>query len=318
MLGLNKGIIMNLRKRVLPPGWYPQSAEKIRQFLEQIPRNDDKTGAAAVLAPHAGWYYSGRVAARALAALKTAVDTVIVIGGHLSGGMPPLFAEEDGVMTPLGDLEIDREFRDMLWKELGGKPDRYYDNTVEVMLPMVKYYFPQSRVIWLRLGAEIQSYTVGTTISKIGAALKRQFALVGSTDLTHYGLNYDFAPQGMGWKALEWMKTENDAAFIQAVASSDGGETLRRANTDKSSCSAGAVLACMAYAKSLGASDAVLLSYSTSADAPEASFSGAAVNRTALGGGLREDAPSSEGVSPGEDEVPDSFVGYAAMAWYGS
>jgi AmmeMemoRadiSam system protein B len=309
---------MNLRKRVLPPGWYPQSAEKIRQFLDQIDQNDDKRGAIAALAPHAGWYYSGRIAARALSALKTGADTVIVIGGHLSGGTPPLFAEEDGVTTPLGDMEIDREFRDMLWKELGGKPDRYYDNTVEVMLPMVKYYFPQSQVIWLRLGAEIQSYSVGTTISKIGAALKRQFVLIGSTDLTHYGLNYDFAPRGTGRKALEWMKTENDAAFIQAVVSGDGGDTLRRANTDKSSCSAGAVLACMAFAQSRGASDAVLLSYSTSVDAPELSFSGAAVNRTALGGGLREDDPSPRDISPGEDEIPDSFVGYAAMAWYES
>jgi AmmeMemoRadiSam system protein B len=339
---------MNLRKRVLPPGWYPLSAEKVRQFLEQGSKEHSSQeqssqeqssqeqssqeqssqeqssqeqssrelhpkGAIAVIAPHAGWYYSGRIAARALETLKTGADTVIVIGGHLPAGTPPLFAEEEGVVTPMGDLEIDREFRDLLWKELGGKPDRYYDNTVEVMLPMVKFYFPQSRLIWLRLGAEIRSYKVGKTIAAIGASLKRQFVLIGSTDLTHYGINYDFAPCGTGRKALEWMKTVNDAAFMRAVMSGDGGETLRRAETDRSSCSAGAVLACMGYAHSLAASDAVLLSYGTSADTAEtsASFEGAVVSRAALGGGS-----SGEGVSSGEDDIPDSFVGYAAMAWY--
>jgi AmmeMemoRadiSam system protein B len=302
---------MNLRKRILPSGWYPQSAEKVRQFLEQIPRNQDKKGAVAVIAPHAGWYYSGRIAARSLETLKSNADTVIVIGGHLPAGTPPLFAEEDGAATPLGDLEIDKEFRDMLWKELGGKPDRYYDNTVEIMLPMVKFYFPRSRLIWLRLGAEIQSYNVGKIIAVIGSSLKRQFVVIGSTDLTHYGLNYDFAPHGTGRKALEWMKTVNDAAFIQAVMSGDGGETLRHSGINRSSCSAGAVLACMGYAQTLAAADATLLSYGTSADTPEIPFDGAVVSRAALGGGS-----SGEDVSSGEDDVPDSFVGYAAMAWY--
>jgi AmmeMemoRadiSam system protein B len=322
---------MNLRKRVLPPGWYPHSAEKVRQFLEQRSgfcsrersfkersSREQGSGAIAVIAPHAGWYYSGRIAAGALETLKPGADTVIVIGGHLPAGTPPLFAEEDGVVTPMGDLEIDREFRDLLWKELGGKPDRYYDNTVEVMLPMVKYYFPQSRLIWLRLGAEIQSYDVGRTIAAIGASLERQFVLIGSTDLTHYGSNYDFTPHGTGRKALEWMKNVNDAAFIRAVMSGDGGETLRRAGTDRSSCSAGAVLACMGYAQSLSASDAVLLSYGTSADTaePSASFEGAAVSRAALGGGSSGETVSAEQRSGGEDDIPDSFVGYAAMAWY--
>jgi AmmeMemoRadiSam system protein B len=245
--------------------------------------------------------------------LKPGAETVIVIGGHLPAGTPPLFAEEDGVTTPLGNLEIDREFRDLIWKELGGKPDRYYDNTVEVLLPMVKFYFPQSRLIWLRLGAEIQSYDVGKIIAAIGASLKRKFVVIGSTDLTHYGLNYDFAPRGTGRKALEWMKTVNDAAFIQTVISGDGGETLRRAGTDRSSCSAGAVLACMGYAQSQSASDAALLAYGTSADTEETpvSFEDAAVNRAVLGGGS-----SGEDVASGEDDIPDSFVGYAAMAWY--
>ncbi|MDR3130423.1 MAG: AmmeMemoRadiSam system protein B [Treponema sp.] len=286
---------MNLRKQLLPPGWYPQSAEKVREFLETLEQSSLEQSSLelhslelhskAVIAPHAGWHYSGRIAKRAFKALKPGADTVVVIGGHLPAGVPPLFAEEDGVVTPLGVLEIDREFRDLIWKEIGGKPDLYYDNTVEVLLPMVKFYFPKARLIWLRLGAEIQSYEAGRIIASIACSLKRRPVLIGSTDLTHYGLNYNFAPRGTGLQALEWVKNENDAAFIQAVLSGRAGAVLDRAAADKSSCSPGAVLACMGYAHALKASKAALLSYAAGAASQEA-------------------------------DIPDSFVGYAAMAFF--
>jgi AmmeMemoRadiSam system protein B len=294
---------MILRKRSLSAGWYPQRAEKIALFLESIPDLPGSGNAVAAIAPHAGWAYSGALAAGAVRSLKSGVDTVIVIGGHLPRGVPPLFAEEEGVATPLGDFEIDQEFRDLLWKELGGKADRYQDNTVEVQLPLVKYSFPKAHLIWLRLPGEIRSFEAGRVIARIGASLKRRFAVLGSTDLTHYGDAYDFSPQGSGPPALEWMKTVNDAAFIRTVCSGDGGEVLLRAERDRSACSVGAVLACMGCAQTLAAENAELLAYSTSAESG--------------GGGGFSGAPPGIAEAPGLPgaSVPDSFVGYAAMAF---
>jgi AmmeMemoRadiSam system protein B len=297
---------MNLRKRSLSPGWYPQTAEKIALFLENIPELPGPGDAVAAIAPHAGWTYSGALAARAVRSLKTGADTVIVIGGHLPRGVPPLFAEEEGVATPLGDFEIDREFRDLLWKELGGRADRYQDNTVEVQLPLVKYYFPQARLIWLRLPGEIRSFEAGRVIAGIGASLKRRFVALGSTDLTHYGDAYDFSPHGSGPSALEWMKTVNDAAFIRAVCSGDGGDVLLRAERDRSACSVGAVLACMGCAQTLAAENAELLAYATSAAT-------SADTSAEISGNGFSGAPPGAGDASGT--VADSFVGYAAMAF---
>jgi AmmeMemoRadiSam system protein B len=238
------------------------------------------------MGPHAGWLYSGSIAARAFASLRSDADTVVVAGGHLPAGMPPLLAGEDGVETPLGPLEIDGEFRDILRRKLGDIPDNYRDNTVEVQLPMVKYFFPHSRLVWLRLPAEIRSFESGRIIADVGETLRRNFVMFASTDLTHYGDNYGFSPQGRGSGALEWVRAVNDAAFIRAVAAGDPHEVLRRAEEDGSACSAGAVLACLAFAQSRNAAPARLLDYGTSADS----------------------------TGPG---VPDSFVGYAAMAWDG-
>jgi AmmeMemoRadiSam system protein B len=277
---------MRLRKRQLPPGWYPQEPGEIREFLGEYPEKAGEARAPAVLAPHAGWLYSGTIAARAISVLERDADTVAVIGGHLPAGFPPLFAEEDGVITPLGTLEIDREFSRILKKELGGAEDSYRDNTVEIQLPFAAYFLPRARLLWLRLPAEMASFDAGKRIAQAGAALNRKTVLIASTDLTHYGYNYGFMPQGVGEKALEWVKQVNDARFIQAVAEGAPRTVLDRAEGEKSACSAGAVLGALGFAEVRGLSRGTLLAYGTSAD-------------------------SGNGEAP-----PDSFVGYAAMAWY--
>jgi AmmeMemoRadiSam system protein B len=219
------------------------------------------------------------------------VDTVVVIGGHLPAGMRPLFAEEEGVETPLGDIPIDGEFRAMLRKELGGGPDRYQDNTVEVQVPLVRYFFPQAKLLWLRLPGEIASLEAGKEIARIGALLKRNTVVLGSTDLTHYGDNYGFIPRGRGRQALDWVKRVNDAAFIAAVLEGNPRRILERAEGDRSACSAGAVLGALGFAQAQGTKRAELLAYKTSLDGPEPDFSGP------------------------EDDI-GSFVGYGAFAWY--
>ena len=305
---------MNLRKPCLPPGWYPQNSSKISEFLnnfslseekkaELLPEYYKKHRILAAVAPHAGWYYSGTAAARAVAALAAfsgQCETVVVIGGHLPEAMPALFAMEDAVSTPRGEMEIDNELRTMLIANYGKisgfrtAEDRYHDNTVEVLLPMVKYFFPTSKLLWLRLPAAIVSFEAGKTLAKTAAAMGKKIAVLGSTDLTHYGSNYGFSPKGYGQKALDWVKNTNDRRFIDAVEAGDPQAALDRAEEEHSACSAGAVLGVMGFAEETtsvskqGSNSAgKLLVYSTSAD-------------IALDEG---------------DGIPDSFVGYGAFIW---
>ncbi|MDR0569372.1 MAG: AmmeMemoRadiSam system protein B [Spirochaetaceae bacterium] len=283
---------MTLRKRRLPEGWYPLRAAEIQDFLTEF--SGPRSGRAfAATAPHAGWRYSGKIAAAAASALDPSAETVVLIGGHLPEGAAPLFFEEDGAETPLGPLEIDRVFRDALRKELAQdlsapKPekDRYQDNTIEVLLPIIAYFFPKSRIVPFRLPVSQASFEAGKAVSRIGTALRRKTVVLGSTDLTHYGEVYGFTPHGLGRKALEWMKTVNDQAFIQAVLSGAPAAVLARAEQDRSACSAGAVLGALGFAQAVGADKSELLAYGTSADACN------------------------------QREPPDTFVGYAAMAWH--
>jgi AmmeMemoRadiSam system protein B len=230
------------------------------------------------------------MAARALLSLKKDVDTVVVIGGHLPGDMCPLIAEEDAVETPLGNIPMDAEFQINLGYSLECLPDRYADNSVEVQLPMVRYFFPEAKLLWLRFPADIYSFEMGKEIARIAEKLGRRLVVLGSTDLTHYGENYGYKPRGGGEKALAWVRDVNDAGFIAAVKAGNPGAILDRAKEDRSACSAGAVLGTLGFVQSLtresGVPAAELLAYGTSA-----------------------------GVDPGEGEVPDSFVGYGVFCW---
>ncbi|MDR1566710.1 MAG: AmmeMemoRadiSam system protein B [Treponema sp.] len=273
---------MNLRDSCLPAGWYPRDPGEIKRFLGAF--SEESRNSPAVIAPHAGWFYSGRTAARALSALDREADTIAVIGGHLPKGASFLFACEQGVKTPLGAMMIDSELQESFGKQLGWKPDLYQDNTVEVLLPMIRYFFPNAKLLWVRFPASFESYQAGGILAETAGKLGRRVAAVGSTDLTHYGDSYGFAPAGRGKEALAWMRDENDAAFIKAVLSGDPRAVLRRAAEDSSACSAGAVLGAMGFASAAGAGTAELLDYRTSADAMEG-------------------------------ETPASFVGYAAIAF---
>ena len=279
---------MNLREMNLPPGWYPQQKEKIEEFLApagcdaSFARAGTQTSfAQAAIAPHAGWYYSGQTAAMAVSCLDAGAETVVVIGGHLPRGIDILVAPEEGVKTPLGTMMVDMELREEFKKKVSSKPDRYQDNTVEVLLPMVHYFFPQAKLLWLRFPAEEASFDAGKILAKTAEDLGRHIVVLASTDLTHYGDNYGFSPMGRGKPALEWVKKVNDAAFIEAVLEGNPSLALKRAEDDSSACSAGAVLGALGAS---GGKNSRLLEYSTSADVSA------------------------------DDEVPSSFVGYAAIS----
>ena len=283
---------MQIREYSLPQGWFPHDPSEVSRvisgYFKETPPSSNPVSSACI-APHAGWYYCGRLMALSLAALKKDAQTVAVIGGHLSIDYPALFAMEDAVRTPFGSLPIDKELRAALIKEFdvlqdGSAEDKYRDNTIEVLLPMVHFFFPKANLLWLRLPASLEAYKAGKLLSKTANKLGKKIAVVGSTDLTHYGRNYGFLPQGSGEKALRWVREVNDAAFIKAVGGNPE-EVLFRAEQDSSSCSAGAVLGAMGFASTEGLGGARLLEYATSAD-----------------------------LDRGVNVLPDSFVGYAAMA----
>ena len=278
---------MRLRKSSLPEGWYPKNAGDIFRFLSEFAIGANDTTVRAVIAPHAGWSYSGGIAAKAVARLDGKADTLAVIGGHLPAGRGPLFAMEDSVETPLGEMPMDAELRAAMIGEIGGREDRFPDNTVEVLLPMARFFFPKASLLWLRLPADMSAFKAGGILAAVARGAGRKLAVLASADLTHYGRGYGFAPMGTGPEALRWVREVNDRRLLDAVVSGDPAAALERAETEHSTCSAGAMLGAMGFARAMGTGPARVIEYGAGSDAEK-------------------------------DRPPEAFVGYAAVAFGGT
>jgi len=269
---------MNLRARGLEEGWYPADAKGVRAAVEEWERTlemDPERAAGAGVAPHAGWYFSGRLAWDTLRRARCDTQTVIVAGGHRPPGSAPLAAREEAFQTPLGPIPADRDLAVALEAYIRLEPDVWQDNTVEVLLPLVMLRFPEARVLWLRVPNDETAEGMGAAAARAAGDLGRKVYFLASTDLTHYGPNYGFTPKGLGSEALDWVREVNDGGIIRSILALDAREVVRRGNQDRAACSPGAVAAAIGFARAAGFTSPRLCGYYTSRDIhPSDSFVG--------------------------------------------
>lgn len=272
------------RERTLPRGWYPVEGKECQKEVESYlegwaPSQLQLTKGLGGIVPHAGWYFSGRLAARVFYTLKlnSKVDVVVLYGGHLTTGDLPRIVTEEACETPFGDMEIHTSFAKRLMKsiEMIKESPTSADNTIEVQLTMVKYFFPDAKLVAVRSPLSLKAETLGKEVARIARRDGISIIAIGSTDLTHYGPNYGFLRKGVGPASVEWVKKENDKGFIDRALRMDAEGLLKHAMENDSACSAGAALSAMATCKALGSEKGILLDYYTSYDImPDDSFVG--------------------------------------------
>ncbi|MBN1686981.1 MAG: AmmeMemoRadiSam system protein B [Spirochaetales bacterium] len=257
-----------VRKRALPAGWYPQSAKETRAVLEEWERSSRPgcSGAVACVVPHAGWDFSGELAFSAIRCLDAAVDTVVVVGGHLPPVRSLLISTADLYETPLGSIEGNRRLIEALSGAFHFDEDRKADNTVEIQLPIVKYLFPAAKIVYMRVSPTREADSVGRKLKYLSVGLNTKIAVIGSTDLTHYGPSYGFTPAGSGDGAARWVREENDKPFLDFLLRLDGNGAMRHAGSHSSACSAGAAAAAAGFAAESGVERGTLLGYRMSRD----------------------------------------------------
>ncbi len=272
---------MSIRPRTLPIGWYPGSAKECQRelagFVAGVKPLPAATAVYGGVIPHAGWYFSGRLAARVfyLASQAKQPQVVCIFGGHLGSTAPPLLVEDEAWETPLGPVALATEMYESLKAKIACAPEYPGDNTIEIQLPMVKYFFPQAKVLAARAPHSPQAMALGRAVAQTAQELKLSLLAFGSSDLTHYGPNYGWAPKGYGPQAVQWVKEVNDRVYVERALRLDATGVLQAAAQDQSSCSAGATAAAISAAQAMGASRAALVEYYTSYDIrPDNSFVG--------------------------------------------
>jgi MEMO1 family protein len=284
----------NVRPADLAGHWYPGTAAACDRFLQEVEPAvaADLPRVIGAIVPHAGWVYSGAVAYRALGALANSVpdpDLVLVFGGHLGPRDKPRIFIEGAWDTPFGPIEIDSRLAQDVSMAIESDletPDDYFDdNAIEVLMPMVKKLWPKARALTVGMPPIEDAIGHGVDVVELAKTRgHRKIAVVGSTDLTHYGPNYSYRPQGVGPKSLLWVKTKNDPEIIEKIEALDAGKVLWTAQRGRNACCAGAIASAISASKRLGATRGKTITYTTSFD-----------------------------VKPNDDE-PSSFVGYAGIA----
>lgn len=265
---------MNRRPMDYAGSWYPETGYQCRRDIEEFweePLAQEEPRGRLGIVPHAGWLYSGRIAARVFRQLAGGddVELVVVLGGHLGRNDPLLAMSEGEWETPFGPFTIDQGFHRLLGQlsdVTHETPTRYRkDNSTELQLPFAKLKFPRARLLPLRVPPGRAALQLGRLLAEYLEGEVAGAVVVASTDLTHYGANYGFESHGRGAEAVRWVREVNDPAFIDAVAGGGGEAVLEVARRCHNACSPGAVAALLELAGAAGSSF-VQVDYATSAE----------------------------------------------------
>jgi AmmeMemoRadiSam system protein B len=265
--------------------WYPGNESECRRTIEEFseaslpcPRVGDAVGG---IVPHAGWYYSGKIACNVVKCLNRSnhPDTCIIFGRHLHPASGNFIVERGQWATPIGNLEIDSELAQELTAEFTFTVEtstRYDpDNTIELQLPFIKYFFPSTKILPIGAPPKSTSLAIARRAVQISKKKGRKTIVLGSTDLTHYGYNYGYTPKGVGMEAVEWVKNDNDKRIVDLMLKMDAEGIIHESLKNQNACCSGAAGAAIAATKELGAERAEKIVYSTSYDVrPDSSFVG--------------------------------------------
>jgi AmmeMemoRadiSam system protein B len=240
----------------LGPGRLPEAGEGPRRLV-------------GLVVPHAGYVYSGPVAAHSYAAL--AADGVrpsyVVLGPNHTGVGAPLALTGETFRTPLGDVPVDPALLAAVNRPpLEDDPAAHrHEHSIEVQLPFLQHLAADVRFVPICMG--FQEYDVASEVGAVvaDAVAEEDVLLVASTDFTHVGPQYYQMPPP-GTTAPVFARNQDEKALERIVALDPKGFADRVARDHITMCGHGPVIAMLTAAKRLGAKEARLLKYATSSD----------------------------------------------------
>lgn len=223
----------------------------------------------AAVVPHAGWRFSGGVAARTLKTLadRSAPSRIVILGAvHRAPIASAALYARGAWETPLGRLEVDSALADELLDRLGGlvveDPESHEDeHSIEVQTPFIAEFFPGVPILPVLVPPIRDVPELGR---RLGQVLRgRSAAVVGTTDLTHYGDAYGFSPAGYGEAAHRWMQ-ENDRRILDLAVRMEAEAIPEEARRHANACGWGALAAAVACARELGATHGTVVEHTDS------------------------------------------------------
>lgn len=254
----------SIRKPAVAGAFYPADPKVLRHDIDSYLQNVagiERVPASVVglISPHAGYMYSGRVAAAAYHQVSgTEYDYVLVISPshHIYFQGASLYAPGD-YQTPLGMIPLAKNLVQQLLSDYSifhYVPQAHrQEHALEVQLPFLQVALPKFSLIPVVMGSQDWETASMMVDGLAGLLLGKKVLLVASSDLSHYH-SYDEAVS-LDRNILEAVN-DNDARALWNIVA--GGQA--------EACGAGPMVAVMMLAAKLGATGARVVAYQNSGD----------------------------------------------------
>ncbi|MDA4135617.1 MAG: AmmeMemoRadiSam system protein B [Thaumarchaeota archaeon] len=262
---------MLVRRPAVAGSFYPDDPDQLKKVIDGCyvhplgpgalpPSKEKRSGIMACVCPHAGYEYSGPVAAHSylwLSALRKPELVVIVAPNHYGLGSGVSTFREGAWETPLGRVPVDSEAAAQIVKLTGlvdYDPESHKrEHSLEVQLPFLQQVYGTFKLLPISLSfQDIETAReIGRGLSKM--LVGRDAILIASSDLTHY-------------EPAE-VAREKDTALLKTVQDLDI-EAFYDVLEKKSvtACGFGAIATVMEASRLLGFKKGELLKYANSGD----------------------------------------------------
>jgi AmmeMemoRadiSam system protein B/AmmeMemoRadiSam system protein A len=242
------------------PGDPALLSRQIQSFLEEAGKRPPAEAALrAIIVPHAGYVYSGRVAACAYALVQDmTVETAVILSpSHRVAFRGCSISKAEGYRTPLGVAAVDGELSERLSEETGyGFLPKAHEqeHAVEVQVPFIQTVLPKAKILPVVMGTQDKQ-----TITRLARGLSRilpgrKALIVVSTDMSHY-LPKKEANIRDG-RTASWIR---DLRVTRLIEELETGENIM--------CGGGGVAAAILAAQEWGKPFVEILKYADSGDA---------------------------------------------------
>jgi MEMO1 family protein len=252
-----------IRESVIAGSWYPgdpqQLTQEIRRYLSQVQDAELGGSLQALIVPHAGYMYSGGVAAHAYKLLQQRPfeRVIIVAPSHRAYFQGASIYNLGGYRTPLGVVPLDREIVDQLMAQ--SESIQYVpqadaqEHSLEIQLPFLQVTLGDFRLTPIIMGEQSLENCKNLANAISNVCRGKDVLLVASTDLSHFH-PYDEAKR-LDQIVIERLK-EFDPIGLDAA--------LRRGECE--ACGGGPVMSVLMAAQALGATKIKILHYANSGD----------------------------------------------------
>lgn len=211
-----------VRPAVVAGQFYPGTPQDLQKTIDELlPTERNPEPWAGAMAPHAGWMYSGRLAAAVFSRLQFPSRTILVATKHRREGSDWAVAPHRTWSLPGGTLESDPELAEQLAQTIQGleldAAAHAHEHAIEVQLPLIARLAPETRVVGMVLhGGELPMLErFADQLAGVLSALPERPLLIISTDMNHYAS--DAETRRIDRLALDAIEALDPARLLKTV-----------------------------------------------------------------------------------------------------